>query len=315
MAIKIHKKEAEAPKVLEPEVLPPSGANAKPASAPDDNDVAGVKVPGLDDNFLRTSGTIMSWLMENRRMVILVVTIIIVASFGYLGIQRANESVATSKSSIMTDVFFTYNSVTKDEAAQIEAARLEYLKSQGIGAEASDILRYSNPVPDDHARYVAIEKYLSQKLPEYNGEAIQTAGDLMLAGSIAKIHPADKALPVYDEAATSASNDVKLFAMLGQAEMLVGEQKYADAIAKYDQIMAIEPGFSSFATFEKARIFEISGDNDKAVEAYKAVITNYNQKYDQDRAQARLRILIPDWANVRPTEQAAPQAPTAQAAI
>ncbi len=314
MAIKIHKKEAEAPKVLEPEVLPPSGSDAKPAAA-SDNDVAGVKVPGLDDNFLRTSGTVMSWLMEHRRMVILVVTLIIVASFGYLGVLRTKESIATSKSSIMTDVFFTYNSVTKDEAAQIEAARLEYLKSQGIGAEASDILRYSNPVPNDQARYAAIEKYLNETLPDYKGEAIHSAGSLMLAGSTAKIHPADKAHPAYNEAAASTSQDVKLFAMLGQAEMLVGEQKYSEAIAKLDEIMAFEPGFSSYATYEKARIYEISGDKDKAVDAYKAVITKFNQKIDQDRAQARLRILIPDWANVRPTEQAAPQAPTAQAAI
>ncbi len=287
MAIKIRKQE-ENPQVLEPEVLPPDGEQGATSE---------VKLPGMDDDFLRKSSSIMSWILENRRMVIFVTAVIIIVAFSILGVTRFIESQATKRSSIMTDAFITYTALTKAEAAELERQRMEYMKQQGIAADAPDILHTTYTVPDNHSRFVAIEKYLKEKLTTYPGEAIETTGQLMLAGTEAKLHPANEAKTAYDKAMQSQSPDVQLFAMLGQAEMLVGEKKYDDAIALLDQIARNYPTFSSHVMLEKGRIYEIAGATDKAIEAYKAVFSS-NHQQDQLKATNRLRYLTPDWSEL-----------------
>ena len=295
MAIKIRKQE-ENPQVLEPEVLPPEG----------EQEAAGeVKLPGMDDDFLRKSSSIMAWIMENRRMVIFVTVVIVAIAFGILGVTRFIESQATKRSSVMTDAFVTFTALTKDEAAELERQRMEYMKQQGIAADAPDILHTTYTVPDNHSRFVAIEKYLKESLVKYPGESIETTGQLMLAGTEAKLHPAAEVKPAYDKAMQSLSPDVQLFAMLGQAEMLVGEQKYDEAISLLDQINIKYPTFNSHVMLEKGRIYEMTGATDKAIEAYKAVFASNHEK-DQQKATIRLRYLTPDWSELIKTAATAP---------
>ena len=301
MAIKIRKQEDNA-KVLEPEVLPPEGQAAE----------SEVKIPGMDDDFLRKSNSIMTWIMEHRRMVILVTCVVIVVAFSVLGVKKYIESQAIARSSIMTDAFVTYTALTKDEAAQLEQQRLEYMKQQGIAAEAPDILRTTYTVPDNRSRFVAIEKYLATALTKYPGESIETTGQLMLAGSAAKLHPANEVMPAYEKALGSQSSDVKLFAMLGKAEMLVGEKKYDEAITLLSQVMSQYPAFSSHATLEMGRIYEMSGATDKAIDAYKKVYTEFAHEADHQKALARLRYLTPNWSELTKPAAPAPAAAPAQ---
>ena len=293
MAIKIRKQE-DNPQVLEPEVLPPDGEQGA---------VGEVKLPGMDDDFLRKSSSIMAWIMENRRMVIFITAVIVVIAFSILGVTRYIESQATKRSSVMTDAFVTYTALTKDEAAELERQRMEYMKQQGIAADAPDILHTTYTVPDNHSRFVAIEKYLKEALAKYPGEAIETTGQLMLAGTEAKLHPAAEVKPAYDKAMQSLSPDVQLFAMLGQAEMLVGEKKYEEALGVLDKIMVQNPTFTSHVMLEKGRIYEITGATDKAIDAYKAVFASDHQ-LDQQMATIRLRYLTPDWSEL--VKKAAP---------
>ncbi len=253
----------------------------------------------------------MAWIMEHRRMVILVTSVIIVIAFSILGVDRFIESQATKRSSVMTDAFITYTALTKDEAAELERQRMEYMKQQGIAADAPDILHTTYTVPDNHSRFVAIEKYLKEALTKYPGETIETTGQLMLAGTEAKLHPAAEVKPVYDKAKQSLSPDVQLFAMIGQAEMLVGEKKYDEALSLLDQIMVENPAFTSHVMLEKGRFYEMTGATDKAIDAYKAVFAS-NHQLDQQKAMIRLRYLTPHWSEL--TKQAAP-APAAAEGI
>lgn len=308
MAIKIRKAATEEKPVnaLEPEVLPPEGSEEAEQSE--------IKLPGFEDDFLKKSGNVMGWLMEHRRMVIFVVIVVLGVAFGYLGVRHYQESIMISRSSVMSDVFITYTAPTKAQADADEARRLEYMKSQGIAADAPDILRVTYTVPDDDKRFAAIENHLKTELPKHKGESIMPTGDLMLAGTTARRSSAEAA-PIYDEARKSENPDVQLFAVLGQTEMLVGEKKYDEAIARLDELIKLNSGFSSYATLEKGRIYEMKGEVDKAIAAYDQVMNEFNQPVDQQKAGARLRILTPDWASHMKAAPAPAPAPAPQVAL
>lgn len=306
MAIKIHRKEEETKQVLEPEVLN-AGGNAS------DSDGQKATVTGLEnDDFLIKSNNIMSWLMENRRMVGFVVGVVVVVALGFIFFNNQAEKTAVKKSSFMTGAFETYTALTKDEAETLEKQREAYLKQQGIAAEADDILRVTYTVKDDQTRYVMIEKHLKDHVQKIPGEIVEPTAELMLAGAQAKIRSAADARPAYDKAAASSNADIRLFAMLGQAEMLVGEQKYDEALSMFDSIAAASPALSAYATFEKGRIHEIKGETDKAIAAYDRIIREFPNSGDDQKALARLRILTPDWANhMKAPAAPAPAAPMA----
>lgn len=292
MAIQIRRKEANNPPVIEPEVLTAGGKGEAGANAPESD----VKIPELNDEFLRKSGSMMAWFMEHRRMVLFVALLIVCISFGYYGVKYAQEMSATRTSGVLSPAFVTYTMITKAEAEQIEQQRYAYMKSQGIAAEAKDILHFTETVPDDKTRYLAIEKHLSQHLDAYRGEAIETSGRLMQAGASARLRPADAVTPLYAAAEKSPSSDVKLFAMIGEAEMLVGEKKYDQALMTLENVMNLEPALTSYATLEKGRIYEIEGKKDEAIAAYGQVFREFGQPDDQKKALERLRYLTADWS-------------------
>lgn len=301
MAIKIRKKiEEEAPRQpLEPEVLPPEGASAAPKEA---------TAPEMSDKFLATSGSIFSWLLEHRRMVIGVSCLIVIAAFSWFGIQRYLDSRVAASNEPLVSALVTYTAYTRAQADEIEAARQQYLESQGIAAETSDILRFSYTVPNDAARYGAIEAHLQKELPSITHEQTRTTGELMLAGTMARLDHKDGAQSAYDKAAASSNWDIKLFAQLGQVELLVSQKKNQEAIALLDTILTAHPGFSSYATLKKGRIYELNGDTDKAIAAYSQVVNEFGQDDDKAIASARLRFLTPDWQKhikVAPAPQAA----------
>lgn len=289
MAIKIRKRveEEKRPEALEPEVLQPGG---EPAA-----DVSNVAVPGMDDKFLETSGSMMSWLMEHRRMVILVACVVVVAAFSWLGIRHGMEVNATSLSQNLSDAFVTYSAITKAEAQEIETAREQYLKSQGIAADTTDILRFTYSVPDDRARFAMIEKYLSATLPNLEGKEVGISGELMLAGAMARLSHRDGAAAAYEAARASRAPDVVMFADLGSIEMLLDAQKYDEAIARLDALMDRHPGMSAYATLQKGSIYELTGARDKAIAAYDKVIREFGQERDKAIATSRLRYLTADW--------------------
>ena len=301
MAIKIRKKVEQEKKVLEPEVLPPEGADA--ASAEDGAAELGVKVPEINDNFLRTSGTMMQWILEHRRMVILCVAIVVIVAFSFVGFNHYKESQATERSSQLTDVFDAYLASTKAQAEQITRESEAQIQSQGIAGNLEDVLHPKNVVPDDHIRYVAIEDHLKKTLPGLPQENIGTSGKLMLAGVTARLHDDATAAPVYAELAVAQNTDVALFGQLGNAETLIGQQKYEEALKVLDLIIAKNPKFSSYMTVEKGRVYEMMGQIDNAIQAYDDVLNKFNQPDDQAKAMARLRILTPDAAShLKPVE-------------
>ncbi len=308
MAIKIRKK-AEEEKVIQadnPEVLPPEGKIEDVAEE--------VKIPGLDDRFLATSGSALQWIMEHRRMVIFASCVVIAGAFAWLGVGYAREASMTSKSEVLTKSFITYSALTDNEAQELEAARKQYLARQGIAADTADVLKSSYTVPDDKTRFAAIERNLSQELPNYGGDLIATTGQLMLAGAQARLNHAEDAKKSYISAAKSNLKDVKVFAEFGQIELLLNDKNYADAVALLDDIMKQYPGLSAYATLEKGRIYEMAGNPDKAIAAYAQVSREFGQETDKATAAARLKYLTKDWESYV-TPAVAPQNNVPQAAL
>ena len=324
MAIKIRKKVEKVEqekKVLEPdEVLLANGTDASSASPSAGNsrdgapDLDSVKVPEMSDKFLRTSGSIFQWVLEHRRMVILCVAVVVLVAFGFVGVHYYGESVATERSSKLTDVFGAYQALTKEEAEALTRESEAYLAQQGIASNAEDVLRPKNVVPNNQIRFKAIKDHLQKTLPELAQDDVGKSGKLMLAGVTARLNDDAAAAAVYDETANSLNSDVALFGQIGKAEALVGQQKYDEALAILEQVMAKNPKFSSYITMEKGRLFENMGQIDKAIQAYDAVLNQFNQPDDQAKAMARLRILTPDAAShLKPVEvQNIPQQQVAQ---
>lgn len=310
MAIQIRKKAEEEKKVqvLEPDVLPPENAE----SMDDLIRAQKAQAPGMEDKFVMRSGNAMAWLMEHRRMVLLVTILILVAAFSWIGVQKYQESIATSQSSdVLSDAFVTYAAYTKAQADQIENERYEYFKSQGIAAEADDILHFSYTVPDDRSRFAAIEKHLDTVIPTYAGNPIEASASLMLAGTKAKIRDAASAQTAYQKAETSLSRDVKLFGMLGEAEMLIGQKKLDEALKKLEDVVVDNPALTSQVTYEKGRIFEMKGDMENALAMYDQLIQTSGNSIPKQKAKVRLRILTPDWAE-RIAKQEQVQVPQAE---
>lgn len=308
MAIKIRKKVEEEVviKANDPEVLPPEGSTEAVAEE--------VKIPGLDDKFLATSGSALQWIMDHRRMVIFVSCVIVAAAFVWIGVNHAIEAQNINKSQVLTSPFITYTALTHEEAQQLEAARRQYLAQQGIAADTTDVLKSNYSVPDDKTRFSSIAHYLSIELPSLASEDIGISGQLMLAGSQARLDKMNDAKNAYDKAATSKVGDVALFAQLGQVEVLVNAKQFDDAIAVLDKIMAKNPGLSAYATLEKGRIYEMANQIEKAIAAYAQVNREFGQENDKAMATSRLKYLTKDWESyARP---AAPiQNPNPQAAL
>lgn len=311
MAIKIRKK-VEEEKVIqaaEPEVLPPEGSEAELKAAAE-----AVKIPGLDDKFLNRSSSAMSWILDHRRMVVLAITLVVLAAVAYLGITHAVEVSDTKLSSDLSPAFVTYTALTREEANQLEASRMAYFQSQGIAADADDILRVSYTVPDNKTRFAAIEKNLEQTLPTLSGETVADSGYLMMAGSAARLGHEQKALDAYDKAAKSKNLDVRLFAALGDAEQRVNMKKYDEAIAQLDNVIAKHPGLTSALTLEKARIYEVSGAVDKAIETYAKFSGEFGREVDRLVAVNRLKYLTPNWQTlVKPAVVPVPSSVPAKA--
>ena len=275
------------------------------------------KAPEMNDKFMMRSSNAMAWLLENRRMVTLVIGSILAIAIIYIVVMRHVESVATDQSSeLLSDTLISYNAPTEELAKRINEERERYLKSQGIAAEADFALKFSITVPDDHVRYVGIQKYLSQALEskKFEGTAVEKTGYLMLAGTTARLKPAAEAEAIYKTASSSESKDVDLFAKLGMAEMLVGQQKYDEAMVLYDKIAAENAAFTSYARFEKARLFEIKGSVQDAIAQYDLILRESGDVSAKSRATAQLRLLTPDWKSHVPTQAPEqPQAPLPQA--
>ena len=228
-------------------------------------------------------------------MVILASCLVIVAALAVIGVKYAREASITSKSEVLTQAFVTYDALTTAEAQQYEEMRRQYLAQQGIAANTTEVLKSTYTVPNDKMRFVAIEKYLAEKLPEYAGNEIGTTGKLMLAGAQARLDHAANAKTSYDAASLSQQDDIKVYAKLGQVELLLNDAKFADAIAILDEIMAKHPGMSAFATLEKGRIHEMAGETDKAIAAYALVSRELGKDSDKTLAMSRLKYLTKDW--------------------
>ncbi|MBR4984888.1 MAG: tetratricopeptide repeat protein [Proteobacteria bacterium] len=312
MAIKIHKREETEKQVLEPEVLNAGGNSDNNAA-----DAPKVSISGLeDDSFLLRSNNAMAWMMENRRMIGFVVGLLVIVSLGYIFFNHQAEKAAIDKSSFMTSAFETYTAMTQAQADELEKQREAYLKQQGIAAESDDILRVTYTVRDDQTRFAMIERHLKESVQKVPGETVEPTAELMLAGTQARIRDAAEAKNAYDKAAASTSPSIRFFAMLGQAEMLIGQQKYDEALQMLDNIAAANVSFSAYTALEKGRIYEIKGETDKAIATYDHVIRDFSNPGDEQKALARLRILTPDWANhmkdkLAPVVPAAPVAPAA----
>ena len=320
MAIKIHKKSEEEKKIqaLDPEVLPPDGSGEEDSeqTQPGLGNIE-AKAPEMNDKFMMRSRNVMEWLLEHRRMVMLVVGSVLAVAVIYISIMRHTESVATEQSSeLLSDTLVSYTAPTEELARKINEERERYLKSQGIAAEADSALKFKITVPDDHIRMVGIQQFLKQSLEtnKYEGTAVEKTGYLMLAGATARLKPAAESEAVYQHASGSESADVDLFAKLGMAEMLVGQQKYDEAMALYDKIAAENAAFTSYSRFEKARLYEIKGSVQDAITQYDLILRESGDVSAKSRATAHLRLLTPDWASHVPAQAPEqPQTPLPQA--
>ena len=92
MAIKIRKKE-EAQEVAQLDVKEPEVVAAGESEAD-------VKIPEMNDKFLMSSGSVVAWLMKNRRLVTFFVIVIVVACLAVIGyfkiVFQANQIAVVS---------------------------------------------------------------------------------------------------------------------------------------------------------------------------------------------------------------------------
>ena len=292
MAIKIRKKvEEEKPtEVLEPEVLPPEGEE-------EERPVNDVKVPGLDDEFLKKSGTMMNWLIEHGRAVLGVSGVIVIAAFAVLGVNRMNERGIEKDSSTLTAAFETYTAVTQDQEAQDVKAQETQIQEEGLTGDLSEVRHRSYTVKDDRSRFLMISKYLNDSLPKLGDKQIGTSGLLMQAGSTARVQGLAAAEPLYKKASGSVDKNVALFGKLGEIDALADAGKIQEAIALVDGIAADNDfaQLNSYLMYEKARLLELSGDTAQAIELYTQVL-GMNHRIDVELSLARLRVLTPDWS-------------------
>lgn len=255
-----------------------------------------VRVPEMNDSFLTTSHTIIDWMMEHRRLLLFVATMVVLLSAAYVAFRYQQESKVVARSSVLSDALVTYGAMTTEEAKTLEAMAAKQLADQGIAATSTEPLRVSYSVPSETLRYEAIVKHLSQELEAHSGSGVADLGHLMLAGSLMRLSRAEEASVVYGQLRKSTREDVRLFALLGTAESLVGAGKHDEAVLVYDEIAAISGSYGSFAALSKGRLYESIGERDKAIEAYSTVMHEFGQASDQQVAMGRLRLLTPDWA-------------------
>ncbi|MCL2326163.1 MAG: tetratricopeptide repeat protein [Proteobacteria bacterium] len=289
MAIKVRKKVEEPPKVVlakEAEVVE--------AGAPEVN----VKVPVMDDRFLRASGSAVTWMMENRRMIFFVASLIVATCIGVIVFAHSKEASAVQRSSLLTNVFVTLDAPTDEEARRIEAEREAWRTRMGIEVNTDDILRISYTVPSDRRRFEALHAYFADVQAKLNGTSLAAPAALMQAGIAMRVGDLNLARAGYEQASQSTHEDVRLFGLLGKAEVLLDEKKFDEALAVYDAITTLNPGFASFATLSQGQIYELSGQTDKAISAYQSVIRDFGQTADHRIAMARLRLLTADWASL-----------------
>ncbi len=297
MAIQVRKKE-EAQEQAQAQVE--NETEVVEAGAPEVN----VKLPEMNDKFLMSSGNAMAWLMEHRRMVILVVCLVIVGCLSVIGVMRFQENGRVGRSELLSKAFVTLDAPTQEEAKNLESQRQAALTKQGIAAETSDILKVEYAVPDDAKRFALVQKYMTETANTLDSSEAGSSGRLLLAGVSMQNAKVDEAIKNY-ETAMAGSPDIRLFAIIGEAEALVESKKYDEAIAKYDQLASIGAGYGSYAKLSQAQIYEMTGKKDEAISAYTSVIRDFGQQDDHQVATARLRMLTPDWQKLIAGDQAA----------
>ncbi len=286
MAIQIRKKESAPQEALldvkEAEVVGPG--------EPDAN----VKVPEMNDKFLMSSGTIVEWLMKNRRMVTLVITIIVVVCLSCIGYLKIQENGRVDRSALLDQAFTTLEAPTESVAKMTEEAIAQQNREAGLGLNDENVLHYSYTVPNDKVRFTAIQKNLEETAPSLAGTELEDFVTLFLAGTSSQLNDSAKANANFAKTENSANADIKLFSLIGEADLLLSDKKYDEAIAKYNVIASMGSAYVSFANMQQGRIYELQGDVPKAVAMYVKVFKNPRQENHAD-AENRLRLLDPNW--------------------
>ena len=301
MAIQVRKKEnkVEEVEVKEAEVVEAGAPNVD------------VKLPPMTDKFLMTSGSAFSWMMEHRRMIILVIAIVVAVCLSFIAVMNSQENARVEKSSILSTVFVTLHAPTKAQAEERDAQAKAEFERKGIAAETNSYLQYRYTVPDDATRYKGLTKYLNDNMPALAETELAPTAELLLAGVATHNGDMETAATAFNKAKTG-SQDLKLFALFGEAENLTQEKKYAEAIAKYDEIDQLAAGYGSYIKLTQGNIYEMMGDTENAIKAYTSVFRDYNIDSDHVIAQTRLRLLTPDWqALILPAAAPAAAAPAA----
>ena len=301
MAIQVRKKEnrVQEVEVKEPEVVEAGAPNVD------------VKLPPMTDKFLMTSGSALAWMMEHRRMIILVIAVVVVVCLSLIGVMNKQENEKVSKSSILSTVFVTLQAPTKAKAEEQDAQAKADFERKGIAAETNSYLKYEYTVPDDETRFKGIKKYLNDNMHEFDNTELVPMAQLLLAGAATHIGDTDTATAAFAKS-QAGSADLKLFALLGEAETLTQAKQYTEAIAKYDEIDRLAAGYGSYIKLAQGNIYEIMGDKENAIKAYTTVFRDYDYDADHVIALTRLRLLTPDWQQLTlPAAQPVPVMPPA----
>lgn len=297
MAIQVRKKENknEQIEVKEAEVVE--------AGTPVD-----VKLPPMTDKFLMTSGSLMAWIMEHRRMIIFFVALTVIVCLSIIGAMQLNEKSKVDLSANLSTVFVTLHAPTEAEAqAENEKAKAAY-EQKGISADTNDYLRYEYTVPSDEERFKALKAHLSSSIGAFDGTELSPAAHLLLAGIATHDGDMDTAKNAFDKV-RAGSQDLRLFALLGEAENLTQNKQYKEAIDKYDEIDRLAAGYGSYVKLAQGNLYETMGDTAHAIEAYTSVIRDFNYETDHTIALTRLRLLTPDWKTLTlPPQPSAPSA-------
>lgn len=294
MAIKIRKK-VDSPETTEQQSLSPEIVD-------EEQDLSNaIRIPdkAMDDRFVRTSGTLFSWVLENGRKIALVAAIIVICVIAIVIFSRSKESDIAEKSTVLGDALITLRAPTQEQANADLALQQARLQQQGIAADTQEVLAFSYTVPNDQVRREVIYDHLQKSVPVFKGQAIQIPVELMSAGFAMQLGKIEEAQRDYNSAATTTDEDIRLFAQLGQANILAGQGNYEEAIKVYEEIQSSSGSFyASFATLNIARLYEESKNNEKAIQAYTKVVKEYNQPSDVHAATERLKLLTPKWEEI-----------------
>lgn len=137
------------------------------------------------------------------------------------------------------------------------------------------------------------EQILTDLLKRYGGSSAALSARLDLFDKAYQKGNVDQALKEIEDVKKRAKGDLKAFASMGEGYLFEEKGQWAKAREAYERAVQAHVGLESLAWLDLARVSELAGDLDKAVEYYREFMGLKPQGEVLDFVQVRLAKLAP----------------------